>query len=335
MSTTSADPGKLHEFVTGVKAARQSAETTQASVASLSINTIAACDGYVSVPALGALATLLDSMGENETFVATVRAELLQADQHDGGPITISDAALAAALAAKGVGTPPAPVQFDPVSIVGIPQTSGFVDDPICAANGNMIHQDTDLQFPAVAGALDIIRTYNSVVSERPGVFGAGWSSALDTVLEVTSDRPDGQILVRLPDGAVLTFTPNHDGDAATARRWTTDSRRARELLETDAGYVLHLDHERRLRFGTDGSLIGWEAGVATVDVDRDGGRITTLTERFSGRRVTVTWDGDVIARIDHLGRSFRDVRARRVGTHHRCQHPCRPSRRTPGRARS
>ena len=53
MSTSSADPGKLHEFVTGVKAARHSAETTQSSVASLSITTIAACDGYVTVPALG------------------------------------------------------------------------------------------------------------------------------------------------------------------------------------------------------------------------------------------------------------------------------------------
>ena len=71
------------------------------------------------------------------------------------GPITISDASLAAALAAKGVGTPPAPVVFDPVSIVGIPQTSGFVDDPICAANGNMIHQDTDLDVPVGRGCAE------------------------------------------------------------------------------------------------------------------------------------------------------------------------------------
>ena len=147
MSTTSADPAKLKAFIDGVKAARRSAETAQASVASLSASTIAACEGYVSVPALAALATLLDNMGENELFVQTVREELLAADNHDGGPITISDASLAAALRAKGVGTPPPPVLFDPVSIVGIPQTSGFVDDPICAANGNMIHQDTDLTF--------------------------------------------------------------------------------------------------------------------------------------------------------------------------------------------
>ncbi len=86
----------------GSRRRARSAETRQSSVASLSANTIAACDGYVTVPALGALARLLDAMGENQTFVETVRTELLAADNHDGGPITISDAALAAALAVEG-----------------------------------------------------------------------------------------------------------------------------------------------------------------------------------------------------------------------------------------
>ena len=83
MSTTSADPVKLEGFVSGVRTAREVAESDQASVASLSRTTIAACDGYVSVPALGALATLLDDMGANETFVRTIRNELLAADNHD------------------------------------------------------------------------------------------------------------------------------------------------------------------------------------------------------------------------------------------------------------
>ena len=55
------------------------------------------------------------------------------------------------------------PVSFEPITIVGIPQTSGFVDDPICAANGNMVHQDIDLVFPGVASTLAVDRTYNSV----------------------------------------------------------------------------------------------------------------------------------------------------------------------------
>ena len=37
----------------------------------------------------------------------------------------------------------------------GLPPTSGFVDDPICAANGNMVHQDVDLAFPGISAALD------------------------------------------------------------------------------------------------------------------------------------------------------------------------------------
>ena len=107
MSTTSADPVKLEGFVSGVRTAREVAESDQASVASLSRTTIAACDGYVSVPALGALATLLDDMGANETFVRTIRNELLAADNHDGGTYTVSDSRLFTALAASGVGTPP------------------------------------------------------------------------------------------------------------------------------------------------------------------------------------------------------------------------------------
>ncbi len=294
MSTTSADPAKLKAFIDGVKAARTSAETTQSSVAGLSASTIAACEGYVTVPALAALATLLDNMGENELFVQTVHDELVAADNHDGGPITISDASLAAALAAKGVGTPPAPVVFDPVSIVGIPQTSGFVDDPICAANGNMIHQDTDLTFPSVAGALNIVRTYNSVVADRDGVFGPGWSSALDAVLDRDGDR----IVVRIHDGAAITFVPDAL-DAPESSTWRTDSRRCDRLeLTDDGGAVVHLDHERRLRFDPSGALAGWEAGAATIEVDRADGRIVRLHEQYSDRSIAVAWDGELVSSL-------------------------------------
>lgn len=293
MSTTSADPIKLERFVSGVKTAREVAETDQSSIASLSRTTIAACDGYVSVPALGALATLLDAMGENETFVSTVRTELLAADVHDNGTYTISDSRLLAALAASGVGTPPAPVIFDPISIVGIPQTSGFVDDPICAANGNMVHQDLDLGFPGYASALTIERTYNSVRHDVAGAFGAGWSSILDVSLDVSmrSGSPVAdQITAHLADGASVVFT---GAPAGATPGWRHDSRRvhALEELEGSSGYLLHLDRERRYRFDRDGLLTGWDHGPAVVDVERREPRIVALTERRSGRRLTIELD--------------------------------------------
>ncbi len=286
--TTSADPGKLHDFVTGVRPARVSAETSRSSVVS-TIGNLGPCDGFVVVPAVGALATLLESMGENETFVSTIRTELLAADTGQGGPITISDAAVASALAAKGVGTPPAPVVFDPLTIVGIPQTSGFVDDPICAANGNMIHQDTDLEFPAIAGALDLVRTYNSLMHERLGAFGPGWSSVLDVTL-----TPVGpSIAVQLPDGAIITAVSSDDG-------WVANSRRIRRVDELDdgAGFVVHVDHERRFHFDVDGLLTGWDTTAGSVDVERRDGRLVGAHETRSGRRIDVAWSGDVISSI-------------------------------------
>lgn len=285
--TTSADPGKLLEFTNGVKTARTSAETQRTTVATRLVDTIAACDGYVGVPAVGALHTLLESMGENETFVSTIRAELLAADTGEGGPITISDAAVASALASRGVGTPPAPIEFDPLTIVGIPQTSGFVDDPICAANGNMIHQDKDLEFPAIAGALDLVRTYNSLLHDRIGAFGPGWSSVLD----VTLASADQRIEVQLPDGAIITATRSGDG-------WTPNSRRVRRVEEAGGGFVVHLDHERRFHFDAGGLLTGWDTTAGSVDVERTEGRLTGARETRSGRRIDLRWDGDVIASI-------------------------------------
>ena len=313
MSTTSADPSKLQEFVTGVRTARTGAETEQSSVASLSASTIAACEGYVRVQALHALSTLLDSMGENETFVTTIRTELLAADDHDGGAITISDASVAAALSAAGVGTPPPVVQFNPLSVVGIPQTSGFVDDPICAANGNMVHQDTDLEFPAIAAALDMVRTYNSVVHDRAGSFGEGWSSVLDVALV----RDGDSVQVTLPDGGQATFHRSLDGERPT---WRSESRRLAGLDEVadGGGYIAHFDRERRLRFDAGGVLVGWETGVARVVADRDAeGRIASLQELTTGRGLDVVWeDGHVARLVSSDGRAVtyrRDERARLV----------------------
>ena len=109
MSVSSADPGKLQAFVTGVSAARVSAASEQSSVAALSSSVIAASPDYhYDVPALAALSAVLEAMGANETFVATVRSELLAADVNAVGAVTVGDAQIAAALANNGVGDPAA-----------------------------------------------------------------------------------------------------------------------------------------------------------------------------------------------------------------------------------
>ncbi len=128
MSTSSADPAKLQRLRQRREGRPDERRDRRSPPSpSLSANTIAACDGLRDRPRpRRARHAARQRWARTRLFVETVRDELLAADNHDGGPITISDAALAAALAAKGVGTPPPVVPFDPISIVGIPQTSGL-----------------------------------------------------------------------------------------------------------------------------------------------------------------------------------------------------------------
>jgi YD repeat-containing protein len=88
---------------------------------------------------------------------------------------------------------------------------------------------------------------------------------------------------------------PDRSGPAV----WRTDSRRCDRLELDDTGRaVVHLDHERRLRFGAAGALDGWNAGAATVTVERSDGRIVRLREEYSGRSVDVGWDGALISSL-------------------------------------
>ena len=95
-------PAKLNAFVNGVKAARTAPRPASPPWPSLSASTIAACDGYVTVPALAALATSSTPWGRTRRSSQTVRTELLAADNHDGGPITISDAVAGGGAGGQG-----------------------------------------------------------------------------------------------------------------------------------------------------------------------------------------------------------------------------------------
>lgn len=286
MSTSSADPVKLGAFVTRAEPGRGTASTEQVAVAALQrLVYDASPDYHIEVGSLAALATLLETMEANQAFVATVRTELLAADASATGPVTVSDASVASALTKAGAGTPPPSVEFDPAALVGLPPTSGFVDDPICAANGNMVHQDTDAVFPAIAGALDLVRTWNSVVHDRPGSFGPGWSSVLDMGL----DLAPGEIRARLADGATVAFVPAAEGAVARGRR------RLR-LERAGDGWRLHADPTRSFAYDAEGRLTGWSVGVARVSVTRgEGGRVIGLHEQVTGRSLGIAWaDGQV-----------------------------------------
>ena len=289
MSTSSADPENLRGFAQDTMTGRWSVEAARRSTASMSDAVVAASSyGGVSSSTLASLAALLENMGANEAFVRTVRSELLAADTTGTGAVSIDDATIAASLARGGYSTAPPTVTITASQLVGLPQTSGFVDDPVCAANGNFIHTEHDLSFPGDSAALNLHRFYNSMTAATVGAFGAGWTSVLDVRV---AGLGTGTVSVHLADGATVRFERSDAG-------WATHERRDHRLAETSVGWELRIgpDGRRCWRFDADGALTGWSVGTSSVSVERDDtGRIVRLIAARSGRSIDVEWhDGRV-----------------------------------------
>ena len=314
MTITSAHPDRLDQFVVRTHTLHRNADDERRSLAAFASGVRSrSLDFGIDSPSIGAVDQLLAAMNSTDRFVEVIRDELLAADGAAvQGRVTVDDAHLAAALDRAGVGQAPAPVEFEPATMFGLPPTSGFVDDPICAANGNMIHQDLDLQFAGVASALELRRTYNSLLSDRSGAFGVGVSSIFDVVLHTGP----GRVEVCLPDGATAAFVRTPTG-------WASAGRRLLDFSETDDGWVVRTDPRHSYRFDRAGRLTGWAAGTARVSVQRDSfDRIVTVREHRTGRSIHADWADDRVSQVatddgrevtytyDHLGGNAQLVRA-------------------------
>ena len=153
-------------------------------------------------------------MATNESFVATVRAAVVGADvdrRRDGDDRRRPSSTPPCSRAGLADG-PPLPVEFDPATREVVAPTSGMIDDPINASNGNMIHHELDVEFPAIAAALNIERTWNSLLASYAGrvrrrlVVGAR---------RAPSRWPTDRVVASLADGNVVAFVPWGDGWAA------------------------------------------------------------------------------------------------------------------------
>ena len=102
-----------------------------------------------------------------------VHDELVEADQYDAdGNATVTDADIRQSLKAAGIDKAPDLVEVDAIELYGQPPYSGFVDDPICLANGNFLLREGDLPVFGTAAPLSVIRAYNSRDPRGP----AHWS---------------------------------------------------------------------------------------------------------------------------------------------------------------
>ena len=293
MTVTSADPDRLDHFVSTAPTGRTTAADLAQRGATLAADVASRCAGRgLSATNFGAVTTLLANMEADEQFVKGIADALRTADRHDG-IASMSDVTIAEQLASGNYDTATTTVTIAEVALLGEPANSGLIDDPICAANGNFIHRDADLVFPGTSAALNIHRFYNSLAADRVGVFGAGWTSALDVRLTVTG-RPARSVRAHLADGAEIVFERDGDG-------WSTRDRRRHGLVQSAGGWELTIgdDARRRWRFDRRGRLVGWQVGRVGVEVTRDdAGQIASLTHDRSGRCVRIGWQG---AHVDSL----------------------------------
>ncbi|MDZ4828299.1 MAG: DUF6531 domain-containing protein, partial [Actinomycetota bacterium] len=229
---------------------------------------------WVAAGALVSLTRLLEEIQGNDEYVRVVQEAVLAADGYAGGVGVVSDATVLGGLYGAGIAQLPATKLELPV-LFGLPPSAGWIDDPICAANGNFFHGDEDAHLPGFARALSVVRCYNAM-SAVVGAFGSGWTSILDVRVVVDSDA---LARVWLADGAVIPFEVNADGS------WTAQVRPRLALERIDTGWLLHDGPYDRWTFDADGVLTGSTGRGYAVGVERD--EDVTLRESCSGRWVT------------------------------------------------
>ncbi|MEU4426123.1 DUF6531 domain-containing protein [Actinoplanes sp. NPDC024001] len=338
MATSSARPDDLDAFVRGSRAAddelRAHAARLRAAYADFQDGTRW---GHLDASSLiSGFGQYVDLNEADAKWVAQI-AEAFRAAGGDGDLARLPDAAIAASLRSAGLTGGRTSVTFDDPVAYGFPPTSGFADDPVNTASGNLVLKVTDL--PGFS------RVYNSR-STMAGAFGPGWSSWADTRLHVRADGaeysgPDGQraLFGRQGDGygrvtgVPAEVVPDGDGLALRwfdGRTWRFD--RAGRILTagrdtfgwtgdrlTTAGSVTLAwtgdritsasGSGRRVEFTYDdeGALIG--AGDHTYELD-DRSRMTAAVDAdgVAAARTTFDADGRVVEQVSSFGRRTRYV---------------------------
>ena len=176
------------------------------------LNTFALNCSWGQIDAGGVITAYTKYLAANEQDAqwAVTLADAFARAGGEGNVSTLSDAALANALAASGVDMSRQGLEIDPPTATGALPTTGYANAPVNTATGNFIEPETDLAFAGAASDLVFTRMYNSLASglQVPGVFGPGWASVLDQHLSFSDD---GCRWV-LADGRAVDFPREGDG---------------------------------------------------------------------------------------------------------------------------
>ena len=192
-------------------------------------------------------------------------------------------------------------------SLEGRATSSGYANDPVNVATGNFIEEEIDIAFSNLASSCAVTRMYNSLTvhgngDDLPplaGVFGPGWSSNLDTVLNFSDE---GATWI-MPDGRHLLFARAGEGFARveTDPSWLTRTG-ASEIATTPMGrFILEtcaLSTETDLYIISDNQGHQWFFTLTGAWLGSTGGEGTTLA-------VTRAADGLISSLVHELNRSI------------------------------
>ncbi|HEY3567277.1 MAG TPA: DUF6531 domain-containing protein [Thermoanaerobaculia bacterium] len=232
----------------------------------------------------------------------------------DGATLTASAslsftmwASQAQAVAATSPQPPPTGGPIDPKEQLGEgcqKPTHCAAGDPIDTATGNFGHAFHDLAIPGRGPALDLTRTYNSLLADTDGPFGYGWSSTYGVSLTLGPST----VVVHQEDGSQATFTYNGAQWTAPPRilaalaqnadgTWTF-TRRSREVYTFDASgrltAVADLNGYRTtVDYPSSSTMVVTDPAGRSLTFTLTGSHVTSVQDSSSpARSLTYGYDG-------------------------------------------
>ncbi|MDQ1075122.1 MULTISPECIES: DUF6531 domain-containing protein [Microbacterium] len=298
--TSSARPENLRSFANGTAELDAGLSAHPGRLSEWTGDFMATCDfGGIDVsPVVAGFRAWLDA-NANDTAWANTIAQAFEDAGTNGGIGTVSDAALAASLAAAGVSATRQDLVIDPPTAWGGAPTTGFVNDPVNSATGNFLEPENDLPFPAATALLSLTRMYNSL-NDGAGVFGVGWSSILDTTLVLGED--DARFV--MADGRQIVFgVDGRDWARGTGENYWLNRASAAELaargLTAPDGLLVTDNAGAWWAFTTGGDWVAAGAGAGNVmTVLRDASGAVTALEHSRNRRIDVDYVDGLVASV-------------------------------------
>ncbi len=244
---------------------------------------------------LAMMAAVMDVWKENRLAAKLIHDDVSGDKSVD--PANIPNGRIEGVLDENGLLEAPEVVPIEIGEIIGAEPYSGFSDDPVCTFNGNFVYYDTDIETPGFAQVINLKRTYNSLMSQRRGMFGFGWTSLLD--MRVADDAD--VVRVTLSDGAVIPFVQDENGEYVPNRR------RMIQVNKTVDGWVVRQGAERIWLFDLDGKIVGGGFNEASFVVRYDD-KTVVVVEQLSQRSITLSLSdvGFVESATTSDGRSVR-----------------------------